>query len=354
MNLSHNRQFSLMLPSLTTVWIILVILSGCAYFSEPQTTSPLPPALNSPEDIAQSNLSSWEAAQLYGPQNMSPSGVEFNSPSERTLIGFHTFAVQSGMVITAPYHYLNRESESVHLRLFVLLDEQQIYGGIGYDPDAPYADVIIAPQTEITLPLRLPPMLPGVHNCILISILNPDNPTGLNTSRTTLLAGDTIEFTHPPYTSMPDVDFPLDRTGLFVTNQLETVTLAQDWEASRGKPGEVINYAIYTGYQSPLPDSTAPYNIAILTFINHQQIATQISGDMVFYGQLTPDSIGRHLANVELPHEPGEYNLLVLLIENPHVILKDVVRGPNDPGTGPVSQVFWDVLAHDVIIQVEE
>jgi len=374
-NLAAHRLFSkqLFLIGLSLLAIaLLLVVSGCTHANPPSTlSSPLPapspfiPSTDeSDEPPLEIDLSPWEEAKILGPQNMSVSGVEFESPPERELVGFHTFRVKSGVVITAPYHYLTRSDETTKLRLFVLLDEKQLRGGIGNDPDALYTDVTIEPSTEITLPFTLPPLTPGAHSCIIISILNPDAPTGLNASLVTLLAGNTDEPVPRNYVTMSDTDSPFSRVRVLlhlteVTDKPDSPEALKKWETTRTFPGAVVEYAIHAGYQSipyasedERPKEADLHHIAVLAFMDHKQIPIQIDGEIVFYGQLSQGIVGRQVGSFQAPREPGAHNLLVLLIENPSAILGDIVRGPDEPG--PASLLLWGVDGQDVAIQVEE
>ena len=331
---------------------LLFVVSGCVPSPSP-IFSPLakkPPAFSP---------SSWEEAKRDGPSNMSVSGIDLSaSVPKSALAGFHTVRIESGVVITAPYHYLNRSDQAMEYRLFVLLDEKQLRGGIGDDPNAVYSDVTIEPGAEITLTVTLPPLAPGAHNCTLVGILNPNDPTGLNPSQVTLLAGDTQDPAPRNYVTMANSHLPLKSVMLSITDNLdESLKVLRKWDSSQAAPGELVKYAIYAGYRD-IPGAntkkikgTDLHHIAILTFMDHKQVPVQSGGEMVFYGQMSKGVIGRQLGSVQAPTEPGPHNLLVLLIENPGAVLGDIVPGPDTPG--PASLLPWDVDAQDVIIQVK-
>lgn len=333
---------------------LLAVVSGCV---------PSPSALFSPRGAKKPpafSPSSWEEAKRDGPSNMSVSGIEFSASFPKSAhVGFHTFRIEPGVVITAPYHYLNRSDQVINYRLFVLLDEKQLRGGIGDDPDALYSDVTIEPGAEITLTVTLPPLAPGAHDLILIGILNPNDPTGLNPSQVTLLAGDTKEPMPRDYVTMANSHLPLKSVMLSITDNLDkSLKELRKWNSAQAAPGELVKYAIYAGYRS-IPGADTKkikgadlHHIAILTFMDHKQVPVQSGGEMVFYGQMSKGVIGRQLGSVQVPTEPGPHNLLVLLIENPGVILEDIVPGPDTPG--PASLLPWDVGAQDVVIQVKE
>jgi hypothetical protein len=335
--------------------VLLFVAAGCAR-AAPSPLVSTPPAAGS----TKTGLFNWEDAKLYGPQNMSVSGVDIEQASPKPAwMGFHTFRVEPSVIITAPYHYLNRSDHAIEYRVFVLLDEKQLRGGIGDDPNALYSDATLEAGAEITLTVTLPPLTPGVHDCILIGILNPADPTGLNASRVALLAGDTRDPMPRNYETLANSYIPLGSVVLFITDHLdESSEVLKKWDSAQAAPGQAFKYAIYAGYQAvPGVDTRQVkgvdlHQVAILAFMDHKQVPVQAGGEMVFYGQMSKGVIGRQLGSVQVPLEPGPHNLLVLLIENPGVILSDIVRGPDVPG--PASLLLWDVIPQDVAIQVRE
>lgn len=337
----------------------LTLLASISVTSCSVSPSPSSRVRSSSRSLAVKSGLTWEEAKNVGPQNMSVWGIGFDEASSRpSVVGFHTLRVESNVVITAPYHYLNRSNETQARRLFVLLDERQLPGAIGDDQEALYSDVTVGPRSETTLTLTLPPLAPGAHDLIVVNVLNPGNSPGLDYSRYTLLAGDGGEQIPRDHVSLEDTNLPLSYLSLVITeNTDDSLKELSKWSVARAEPEEEIEYAIYAGYMDVTGPGTGKplggdvHRFAILTFLDYRQVAWRPGEETVFYGEVSKGTIGRILGGVQAPKRTGRYNLLILLIENPGVVLGDIVRGPDEPG--PATLLPWFIDAEDVVIQVE-
>ena len=340
-------------PALFAIALLLVATGCSGAFSDP----PLPTqSLSLPSTVVPGL--DWEEAKEFGPQGVSVWGIGFDEVSpETSLAGFHTFRVEPNTVVTAPYHFLNRSDQAEAHRLFILIDEKQQRGAIGDDPDAPYTDVTIEPGEEITVPVTIPPLEPGAHDLIVVSMLNPDDPVGLNCTRYTALAGDIDESSPRQHVTLEDMGLALEYVSLLVTEDTsDSVRELREWSAAHVSPGESLEYAIYAGYMDVTDPATGPqgadmHRFAILTFLDELQIPTQPGGSMVFYGQVSKDAIGRIVGGIRVPDDVGAHNLLILLIDNPGVVLGTIVRGPDEPG--PATLLPWFTDAEGVTVWVE-
>lgn len=338
------------------VGALLLVATGCTgAFSDPSLSTQSSP-LSLPSTVMPGL--GWEQAKEFGPQGVSVWGIGFDEAfPETSLAGFHTLRVESNTAIIAPYHFLNRSNQAEVRRLFILIDEKQQRGVIGEDPHAPYTDVTIEPGKEITVTFTIPPLEPGAHDLIVVSILNPDDPVGLNCSRYTLLAGNTDESSPRHYVTLEDTRLPLDNVSLFVTE--DTSASSQElrkWSVTHVSPGENVEYAIYAGYMDVTDPATGSqgddmHRFAILTFLDELQVPTQPDGSMVFYGQVSKDAIGRILGGIQAPNKVGSHNLLILLVDNPGVVLGTIVRGPDEPG--PATLLPWFIDTEGVAVWVE-
>jgi len=337
----------------------LTLFVGISVTSCSVSLSPCSPVRSSPQSPTAKSGLTWEDAKNVGPQNMSVWGIGFDEASSMpSAVGFHTLRVESNVVITAPYHYLNRSNETQTRRLFVLLDERQQPGAIGNGQEALYSDVTVEPGSETTLTLAIPPLAPGAHDLIVVNILTPHDSPGLDYSRYTLLAGDAGEQIPRDHVSLEDTNLPLDNLSLAITNNIHgSQKKLRKWSAVQTEPGEEIEYAIYAGYMYvTCPGARKPlrgdvHRFAILTFLDYRQVAWRPGEETVFYGEVSKGTIGRILGGVQAPKRTGQHNLLILLIENPGVVLGNIVRSPDDPR--PATLLPWFIDAEDVVIQVE-
>ena len=290
---------------------LLFVTAGCAPVApspSPPVSSPSPPPRTA---TPETDLSEWEEAKRDGPSNMSPYGIGFDEAFPKTsLIKFRTRQVEPGVVITAPFHSLNRSDEAEVHRLFVLLDGEQQRGGIGGDPDALYTDVTVGPGEEITQTVTIPPLEPGAHDLIVISILNPDDSPGLSYSRYTLLAGDSDGQVPRDYVTLTDAN-PPGITGpmsLFISDDLDNPPKElREWTVTQAATGELVEYIIYAGYEAVIDGDTGKvmgadlHRVAVLAFLDHQQVPVRPGGEMVFYGEAPKGATGRIEAGVRAP-----------------------------------------------------
>jgi hypothetical protein len=335
-----------------------LLMAGCgpAGLAPNSSTRTSPVSAISP-DTPDSALSDWENAKRNGPQNLSVWGIGFDEASPKIpTVGFHTVRIEPGKSISAPFHFFNRSEEIQYRRIIVLLDERQQTGGIGNDPKNSYLDVTVEAGTEITLPISIPPLELGAHDLIIISILNPDDPIGLDFSRVTILVGADRVSAARNFTDLPDSHMSMENLSLFITDNIEEPPIElRQWLVTEALPAELVKYAVYVGYvstsnQAPGQAANDSYHIAVLAFLDHQQIPIQESGSLAFYGNVYKNSIGRVLGNVRAPQKIGKHNLLVVLIDNPGTILGDS-RSFNE--NNPAAAVSWFIDAQNVTIQVK-
>jgi hypothetical protein len=191
----------------------------------------------------------------------------------------------------------------------------------------------------------------------VISILNPADPVGLDHPRSTLLTSDADTSAPRSYQILPDVQMSV-KPSLFITDDPDVPPKEwSEWPTTQVAPGELLEYSIYVGHTDVIdPNTRKPvgndwYRFAILAFLDHRQVPVQDGGELVFYGQVFKDTTGRIPASVRVTEEPGQHNLLVLLIENPGLVLSSAVKGPTEPG--PPTLLPWFIDAVDVAIQVK-
>ncbi len=292
-------------------------------------------------------------------------GIADGDISDSIMLGYHTFQVKANIPLTAKLHVWYPRTEintgTLNLRYLVLLDEKQLIGAIG-PSSAPYADVGLRPDDEITMTISLPPLASGLHELIVVGLMNAaDEPDNLGIMpigdlRVTLLAGGSSQPLARTY-------LPLSAAGSVARNdpviplhvsQADGSLKAWNWPESRlpvpaGKP---VEFAIYAGYAGPgkrdAPPPPGPewMEFALFVFMDYRQVDVK-PGARVFYGQVPRDAASaRILSQVEPPAEPGRHDILVLRVDYPgHPMC--VLLGPPD------GQIFpFLVRARRVAIEV--
>jgi hypothetical protein len=302
----------------------------------------------------------WADAVRLGPQDMNVSGVAWDEASVPvTLVGFHTYEALPAVPITVNYHMLNRTLDAHTRRIFLLLDEHQLRGGIGDDPNALYTDVEVEKAQELTLTMTLPPLEPGPHNIVTISLPDPDADVipGFDSSRGTLVAtggggGDWREYQQMQDSALPR-GFPFGITG--DTSDPPVFSL---WESEECSPGEVVEYAIYVGYRIQHPglareltgDDT--YRFAVVAFLDFEQIPVEYgAAELPFYGAVERGEVGRLITAFQAPEEPGPHHLLVLLIQSPGAVMGEIVRGPHEPEPSVILPWLIDASGLHMTVQ---
>jgi hypothetical protein len=304
-------------------------------------------------------IQSWEDAKRYGPQETNLYGIAWDEASvPMGLLSFHTFETQSGTPIMVNYHMLNCTLDAHTRRIFLLLDEHQLRGGIGDDPNALYTDVEVEEAQELTLTMTLPPLEPGPHNIVTISLPDPEGDVipGFDSSHGTLVAtgdggGDWREYNRMEVSALPEFSFG-------ITEDTSDPCEFRLWESEECSPGDVVEYAIYVGYHILEPEVAREFTgddtcrFAVVAFLDFEQIPVQYgSVELPFYGAVEQGEVGRLITAFQAPEEPGPHHLLVLLIESPGEVLGEIVRGPDEPEPSVILPWLIDASGLHMTVQ---
>jgi hypothetical protein len=90
--------------------------------------------------------------------------------SEPRKIAYDTYWVDSNqqLLLDWVFWYPKGNEEPISLRLFILLDEQQVMNVL--PQSGGYNDLHLNPGDDITLQVKLPPLTAGVHDVIAIAV----------------------------------------------------------------------------------------------------------------------------------------------------------------------------------------
>ncbi len=358
------------------LWIIistlLTIMFACSFLSLP-TPSPevtyiaMPYLSNNPYEIlkitprpdnrlcwdpqAEGYLGgSWEDQKANVPVTSGMGGgMGEGDIADSILKGWSTFEVNPDVPLTGTFHWLYPQTPQntlpVPTRFIVILDEQQLSGAIE-GTSGPYYDVTLQPGDEITLTLKLPPLAPGVHDLVVLNLIqqepDPNKTVKAAPNRYTLLAGSTPEI-------IPRTFQPLQKQGSLAKDDphiLLELSLTGEYPFTVWNwpepylpvsVSEKLSFFIFTAYTSSIFDiNTAAHPatpeevpFALLTLLDGEQIdfAPEIP---VFYGSVSKDTAYTAIpASLGPFDEAGQHELLVLRINYPGLPMC-LLHGPSD------------------------
>ena len=291
---------------------------------------------------------SWEEQKANVPVTSGMGGgMGEGDLGEGILRGWGTFEVKPDVPLTGTFHWLYPQTPEntlpVPTRFLVILDEQQLNGAIE-GTTGPYYDVTLEPGDEITLILKLPPLALGVHDLIVLNLIQQEpDPYGIVkvlSNRYTLLAGTEPEiflrtFEHLPQQGSLAKDDPLLSLELSLTG--EYPFRVWNWPETHLPISlrQALDYYIFSAYtvveghttlDPPIPEEV-PF--ALLTFLDGEQI-NFAPDSPVFYGSVPKDTaytaIPAHLGSFD---EIGQHDLLVLRINYPGLRIC-LLQGPSD------------------------
>lgn len=247
-------------------------------------------------------------------------------------IGYQTYEIPSVMPLVAELHfwYGEENSRQANIRLFTLLDEQQVDV---FTSKQFYYDVTIPIGSEVIVPLQIPPLSSGIHDLVIVGIPYVDeypNPEGI-----VRVLNHRITLVVPPIT------FPF--------RQINFVMLPAQGLLSRGEPKiplmlslrdedlkvwnwpnewlntetDVVEFFVIAGYENTVnldaPDLTEPeYSFFALTFfVDYQQVNVE-ADKLAIYGKVSNDTAyTSNRINIDL--EEGKHHILVIRINNPGI-----------------------------------
>lgn len=277
--------------------------------------------------------------------------------------GINTFTVEPETSLDANYHiWLPKGAGNpnpIEISLLMILNEKILVSAI---QPANVFDLI--PGDELTVTLEIPALGQGVHDLIVLGLMNPNDqpdPYGVVNSfanRFTLLVGATPQLISRTYTQLPIISSIVKgdpQISLELSLQSDSLAI-WNWPDSNIKTplNQDLDYFALAGYvpsvNTNAPNLPLPVQMpfALLAFHDQQQIAVTTDAN-VFYGLVTKDTAyARIPAKFPASQVAGRQDLLVLRIDYPGIPMC-ILRGPYDGQ----SYVFnYNVFVRRVAIDV--
>ncbi len=272
-------------------------------------------------------------------------------PFEEIQIDFHTWF---------PADEVN--TDDVPVRILVLLDEKQMVDVMNISPNPYYYDFILHPDDNIEIQINLPPLKPGVHDLVILTLaLVDDEPDsvgfiGAQIGRATLIAGNEQGYLERSYSFLnvdPELNVEFD-DGPSVLLSLDHTLKVWNWPETRllVASGADLNFNIFAGIQRTInvdyPDLQQPTQVpfALVAFIDYVQV--QVNEEFeVFYGISRNGEVGYVEGALHVPEAPGRHDLLFLRVNYPG-FPKCLLIGSNDglifADNVGISRVAIDVI----------
>ena len=292
-------------------------------------------------------------------------GILPDDISEIREIGNGTFSVDANkpQTLNLRLWYPEGNDRSATLRMFVLLDERQINDVFTHERG--YNDVILDKGSDITIPLKIPPLAAGVHDLIAIAVpYLEDYPVSegivkLVYWRITIFANPSpLPFRKLSFLSLPaegsiKKDDPLIYLALTIKkDKLVVWNWPDPWlDIDANNPIEFFTLAGH-GYVDnldapPLEELKASF-FSLLFFIDYQQIEIA-PNQMAIYGKVDKGTAYTRIPVTIHPLPEGKHHMLVLRIDSPGVpmcILKGDPKGRILPNSVYGNLVGINVLPH--------
>lgn len=249
--------------------------------------------------------------------------------STAVQLGRQTYRVEPDISLSGKLHlYSGKGNEQeIKMRYILLLNEHQI-AAFDHEPQI-YQELTLLPNEYTTLEFALLPLSNGVHEAILIGIVQEEmSPDGFVNSfnyRLTLIAGEyqaasqTYHLLEPSATKSGDESF----FNLNVHADESRI----DW----GHPNpyrevdETIKFYASLGYMESKANlqkhSITPRNspFALVAFLDGEQVPIQ-DDSLVFYGALTPDTLYSLLPiSLDSSDQLGKRELIIVRINYPRI-----------------------------------
>ncbi|MBI4761855.1 MAG: hypothetical protein ACOYYF_15775 [Chloroflexota bacterium] len=341
------RYYAMRLWIVHIVLIWSLLLSGCSSSTEPTT--------HEPETIGWGNLQitpgtidnlcvekSFEDLDPTGGQSKqdfsSGLGVGFlpQNASTANKIFPATFLLNANEQPTFNliFLYPKGNKDALNLRLFVLLDERQLDNAL---PESGiYNDISLQPGDDKSITITIPPLSPGVHEVIAVSVPYPENEPdeygGVTVihQRITLIVGETptppfrtIDFTTLPAEGSFKHDDPAMALELTVKKDgIDVWNWPHPWlDIQENTP--FTFYALgghqdVTNLDAPEVEPLKSSFSAFLLFVDYQQV--EIAPNQTsLYAKMDSDTAYARLPITLPPLPAGKHHILVLRIDTPGV-----------------------------------
>ncbi|WKZ43142.1 MAG: hypothetical protein QY302_13655 [Anaerolineales bacterium] len=278
-------------------------------------------------------------------------------------MAYDTYWVNSDEQLTFDwlFWYPEGNDESATLRLFVLLDEQQLDKALP-EPGA-FNDINLEKGDDKSIKVVVPPLSAGVHDLIAVGIPYPENEPDEYGSviviyrRITLIAlPANSPFREIEFTSLP-LEGSLKRNdpgmGLELTLQKGGVDV-WNWPNSWLDVNEnnAINFFVLAGHQdvinedAPSLDELKTSFASLLLFVDYQQVEIA-PNQIVVYGKTDQDTAYARIPVTISPLSRGKHHILVLRIDTPGIPIC-ILRGDSNSRILPNS-VYGKLVGVNVV-----
>jgi hypothetical protein len=222
----------------------------------------------------------------------------------------------------------------LNLRLFVLLDDQQLVNVL--PQPGSYNDLQLNKGDDITLQVAIPPLAAGVHDVIAIAIASPQNDpdvygkVDLLSNRITLIVEPTssspfrkINFTPlAPEGSVKRNDPALVLELTLKSNEIKVWNWPDPWLTVNSDTP--IHFYALAGHEDvtnvdvpSLPELEESF-FSLLLFSDYQQVEIA-PNQMALYGKVDKDTAYTRFSLELPPLSEGEHRILVLRVDTPGV-----------------------------------
>lgn len=258
------------------------------------------------------------------------------------------------------FWYPEGNDKPVALRLFVLLDEQQLNDALP-QPGA-YNDIKLERGDDLSIELKIPPLDPGIHDLIAIGIPYPQSePNAYGTiivisRRVTLVVESSahpfrkIAFTPLPAEGSLKHNDPLMALELTLKDDgIDIWNWPDPWLPATNDMS-IQFYALaghedVTNLDAPPMDPLLESFFAILLFVDYQQVETSPNRTTI-YGKVDNDTAYTRIP-LEIPLLPvGKHQILVLRIDTPGVPM--CILAGNPTGRILPNSVYGKLVGIDV------
>lgn len=261
-------------------------------------------------------------------------GFLFYMDSPFRAESYDTYRIPAGGEFSAEVLFGNYEPTESDFLLSCLVDYLQTPCAEGL-PGQAYRFTLPS-QTDYTFHIRLSDLAEGMHDLIFLIFEGPDEHTTtpefrgesrdlFNFYRVNLCVG---ESTSPPsiaYTpfSEPDEFAPQGMYLYTISREVLLDPWQTPWYSENLNPGQEVGY--YATLNNPEP---FPTGFALVAFLNFEQVPVA-PDHMVFYGQVESQKRASVETSLVAPIEPGSYELLVLMVDNPYIDLASQDLSPD-------------------------
>lgn len=253
-------------------------------------------------------------------------------------IAFRTFWVNANEQLILNWHFWYPEGNEgpLDLRLFILLDEQQLPNVL--PQPGIYNDVRLEKGDDVTIQLTIPALTAGVHDVVAIAIPSPENEpdeygtVDLIANRITLIAEPTpspfrtIDFVSLPAEGSIKKDDPGMAIELTLTSKEDRKNGIRVWNwpdpwltVNADTPARFYALAGYedvTNQDAPSMEPLEKSFFATLLFVDYRQVDI-IPNQKVLYGAVDKDNAYTRIP-IELSLLPeGKHSILALRIDTP-------------------------------------